>query len=210
MQAAVPGIRDQLCLLDQLRFSEAGEPRCRVSRIEVYRHLISRGILANVRFFAVDNAKINGDLELELPSKAISHLRAIFQGDQISYQVATDTKGRLARALMKGTSKPVYFDIRFLISFAATSEQLTIFTVLKQLGLNVIRYRVRILPDVSEAGSLSGGGRLAELVASVVRVGDGETRSIDELKRKLQKDIASLTKMIRDKSGEDQTHIRVL
>lgn len=199
----------QLAVLDQMKFSEDGLPRFRMRRMEVYRDLLKKGILARARFIELEGALINEKMELVLPKKATTHLNRIFPSGDILYQTAVDTKSRICRILLAGEKSLVYFDIKFLFSFADTAQQLTIFTAIKKLGFNVVRHRVRILPDPSEPGE-ANGGQLAELVVTMSKVGGSSMRQVGEHKQRLKKEIDYIAKVIREKGGEDQSHIAVL
>jgi hypothetical protein len=200
----------QLAILDQLRFSEDGLPRFRLGRIELYRNLLKKGILARARFIEMEGASINEKLELKLTNKAQRHLKRLFPAGDIHYQVAVDTKSRLSRVLLHGDTGQVFFDVRFLLNFAATAEQLTVFTAIKKAGFNIIRHRIRILPKRQEDEADSDEGQLAELVVSMSRATGGETKLLGDCKLKLKKEIDTIAKIIRENGGEDQSHIMVM
>jgi len=200
----------QLAVLDQMRFDEEGLPRFHLRRIEVYRNLLKKGILARARFIELEGAVIDEALDLQLPRKALNHLRRLFPAGDIHYQTAVDTKSRLARVLVRGEDSHVFFDIRFRLNFAHTAEQLTVFTAIKRAGYNVIRHRVRILPVKGDEEANFDGGQLAELVVSVSRPTDGDARTLEELKARLKKEIGNVAKIVRENGGEDQSHIQIL
>jgi len=199
----------QLAVLDQMKFSEEGLPRLRLRRMEVYRDLLKKGILARARFIELEGASIDDNLNLHLPKRALAHISRIFPGGNINYQVAVDTKNRLSRILMKGAESNVFFDVRFRFSFADTAQQLTIFTAIKKLGFNVVRHRVRILPDRGNSDGDASGAQLAELVVSMSKA-SGDMRQVEDHKQKLKKEIDYIAKVVREQGGEDQSHIAVL
>lgn len=144
---------------DQIVFNDAGFPRFKLKRLNLYRGMASRDLLlSNYEKLCEDSGLVLTDVrEVDPPEPFVNDILSL--GPDIYYTSAVDTKDRVIRTLFfsKHERAPAH------IQFATYGfNSLVLYTILKliadRLG-NVIRYQIRRGLNENAQGLL---GRLAE------------------------------------------------
>lgn len=197
----------KLAILDQINFSESGNIRCKMNRIEVYRSLHNR---CNIQDFIeiYPDLIISKDQNIRLPEVVKSHLDELFPDANLLYQCGTDTKNRLIRVLISSTSENLCFDIKFSIKFGATDDQLTVLTAIKRAGLSVIRHKIRVSDQFSTIQKLTNDGKMAEFCVSVVQNSNHDELNQGSCKQKIEVGLVDLKRRVGKKNNQD--HIQII
>lgn len=161
--ARLLGLQQQLLLnfVDEITFSDAGFPRIKLKRLNVYRRLHLDH--ASGRRNIVSGLCVN-DHQVELPDTFIKTLPAS-NGHSLFYTTAADTKERCARVLVFSNAVQPPGHAQFYIPRNHTKVLERLFHLLVEFNCNILRFQLRPGDnvDVDELLTAASEGRPSRL-----------------------------------------------